>query len=174
MQSKTYKMLNQYFKRPIFWDYTIATILSGFVYLLYIKKTISLPKTDYILQTTSDLTTIALTLAGFVLTILTVLITFKSGVQITKKTYNENDRLFDLFFVSDLYFESIKHLKNGVKSLIFISMLGYTLKLLLSDWFKMYLYFFNIIGLFIIVATLYKSLLILSKIINLQKDAVEE
>lgn len=164
-------MLDRYFKRPLFWDYILASVLSGVMIVLFRKNYISLPKDEFALSITSDLATIALTLAGFILTLLTILITFKSGSKISKTNYDdENETVFDLFFASELYFETIKHLKGCVKSLVFVAVFGFSLKLGLTQTYYKYLFFFNVFGLAIIVVTLWRSLLILGKIIKMQKN----
>lgn len=162
-------MIDRYFRRPLLWDYFFAITLSVIVIILYNKTYITLPKEEYIISIASDLSNISLTLAGFILTLLTVLITFKSGSKVTKESSNEHDSLFELFFATDLYFQTVKHLKNCIKSLITITVLGYSLKLGLNQNYYFYIYFFNVFGLVIIVLTLSRSLLILTKIINMQK-----
>ena len=162
-------MLNIYFRKPIFWDYTLSLIIAAIVFKLYRINVISLPKEDYTISTITDLSTIGLTLAGFILTLLTVLITFKSGNKVTNDRNIDDNTVFELFFTTGLYFETVGHLKNAVKSLIAISVAGYSFKLLLSEDLHKYIYFYNIFGLVVITLTLWRSLLIMVKVINLQK-----
>ena len=61
----------------------------------------------------SDLANTGFTSAGFILTILTVIITFKSASRISKQNYQEDNTVFELFFASDLYFETVKILKTA-------------------------------------------------------------
>ncbi|TSD63974.1 hypothetical protein FFF34_015540 [Inquilinus sp. KBS0705] len=162
-------MINSYFRRPLVWDYTLALAVCGTTYYLCHKNILILPKPQYTITTASDLSTIALTLAGFILTLLTVLITFKSGSSIDNRSKMDDHTVFEIFFATNLYFETVKHLKNCVKSLTIISVIGYSLKLFLNEDNHKYIYFFNVLGLIIIALTLWRSLLILTKIINLQK-----
>ena len=129
----------------------------------------NLPKDERSLSMTSDLANVGLTSAGFILTLLTVLITFKSGSQINKSNYSEDNSLFDLFFASNLYFTTVRILKNCIKSLILISVIGYALKLGLQKEFLKYIFFYNVFGLIIIGLTLYRCLLVLTKILKMQK-----
>lgn len=92
-------MVDRYFERPLFYDYTVALLLCGIFYFLKYKGMISLPTDETSLSTTTDLSTISLTLAGFVLTLLTVLVTFKTGARIPNGQNNEDVPLFDLFFL---------------------------------------------------------------------------
>lgn len=162
-------MLDAYFKKPVFWDFLIAFIIMAVVSFLNFKNIFALPKDNYSLDMASDLSNVSLTSAGFILTLLTVLITFKSGSNLTKEKASESNTLFELFFTSPLYFETVKHLKNCIKSLIVIAILGFSLKLGLTKDYREYIFFFNILGLIVIVMTLWRCLLILSKILEMQK-----
>jgi hypothetical protein len=163
-------MIDRYFKWPLLYDYLIAFSICVFFFWLRDQRYIDLPKPENSLSTTTDLSTISLTLAGFVLTLLTVLVTFKTGAKIPNGSDNEDIPLFDLFFSTRLYFQTTDLLKGCIKSLIFVSVLGFSLKLLLSEPLIKYIFFSNVIGLVIIAMTLYRSLMILTRIINLQKE----
>jgi hypothetical protein len=167
-------MIDMYFKRPIVYDYTFSCIICALCYKLVLKKSIVLPDVSFTISTATDICTIALTMAGFILTLLTVLITFKSGSKVTKSSFTENDTVFDAFFATDYYFITTRHLKNGIKSLTFIALLGYSLKLFLHKEHHQLIFYFNILGLLIIAFTIGRSLLILSKVINLQKEEEED
>ncbi|HEY1060087.1 MAG TPA: hypothetical protein VGE44_00280 [Daejeonella sp.] len=163
-------MIEKYFKRPLLYDYTLGFLLCALVRYLNLTCLIDLPSIDSTLSTTTDLATIALTLAGFVLTLLTVLITFKTGARIPNGKQNEDIPLFDLFFSTNLYFKTIDLLKGCIKSLVFVAVLGFSLKLFVNVDYIKYIFFANILGLIIIVTTLWRSLLILTKIVGLQKE----
>jgi len=104
-------------------------------------------------------------------TLLTILITFKAGSKVNRAAPNDDHNVFDLFFATGLYFETTKHLKNCIKSLIFVAVLGFALKLFLNIADLKFLFFSNVFGLIVLVLTLWRSILILTKIINLQKEA---
>lgn len=163
-------MIDIYFRRPLLYDYLFCSLITGGLYILYVRHLISIPKAEASVSTTTDLATIALTLAGFVLTLLTVLITFKTGARIPNAEDNENIPLFDLFFSTGLYYRTTSLLRGCIKSLLFVAILGFTLKLFLTEALTKYIYFANVIGLIIIATTLSRSLLILTNIINLQKQ----
>lgn len=167
-------MLDYYFRRPVFWDYFISvTICALLIYLNQIKK-FTLPSESDVISVTTDVITITLTLSGFILTLLTVLITFKTGSQIKKIEPENSESLFNLFFASGYYFETIKHLKNCIKSLIFIAVIGFGIKLFLPSDYRIKAFFFNAVGLCIIVLTIWRCLLILSKILDFQKEEDEK
>lgn len=162
-------ILDKYFKQPLFWDYIISSIITIIFIVLYNYDFINLPKIDRSLSITSDLSNVGLTSAGFILTLLTVLITFKSSSKISKENYTDDNTLFELFFTSDLYFQTVKILKNCIKSLIFISVFGYCLKIGLTQTKLQFTFFYNIFGLAIISLTLWRCLLILTKILKMQE-----
>jgi hypothetical protein len=161
-------MLDIYFRRPIFWDYLIAILLTSLVTLLSYKKKIDIPSGEHLYSIVSDLTTISLTMAGFILTLLTVLISFKSTSR-SKKDFSEKDSLFEIFFSTNLYYETIMHLKNAIISLSVISVIGYIFKLSITSKYYHVLFSYNMLGIIIIFFTVWRSLLILSKIIKIQK-----
>jgi hypothetical protein len=163
-------MLDTYFKKPVFWDFLIALFSMAIIAFLDYKNLFKLPKSDYSLDMASDLSNISLTSAGFILTLLTVLITFKSGSNLTKENATESNSLFELFFTSPLYFETVKYLKNCIKSLIIIAIFGFSLKLGLSKDIREYIFYFNVVGLIVIIMTLWRCLLILSKILEMQEN----
>jgi hypothetical protein len=164
-------MIDNYFNRPLLYDYSLALIACLIFLVLNNTQNFDLPSAETTLSTTTDLSTVSLTLAGFVLTLLTVLITFKTGARIPNGIQNNDVPLFDLFFSTNLYYQTIDLLKGCIKSLMFIAVLGFSLKLLIYPSFTKYIFFSNVTVLIIIVMTLWRSLLILTKIVNLQKDS---
>ena len=162
-------MIDKYFAKPLLWDYSISSLITLLFFVLFYKNILSIPKETYYLSTTSDLSTVSLTSSGFILTLLTVLITFKSGTDSSNESIKNSKSTFEYFFSSSLYFETIKHLKNCIKSLILVSIIGFSLKMGLTNNTRFFLYFYNIFGLIIIVLTLWRCLLILTKILEMQK-----
>jgi len=163
-------MIDLYFRRPVFWDYFLAFTFSGAITLLWRKKLIVLPKEEHIYSVVSDLATISLTMAGFVLTLLTVLISFKSTTKRSTESITENDTVFEIFFSTALYFDTVKHLKNSIISLTLIAVLGYILKLALNSQTFVILFVYDVIGITVVFLTLWRCLFILSKIIKIQQD----
>lgn len=164
------KILDKYFNNPVLIDTIIAAIITFCILISVQQDILNIPKAERSISMISDLSNIGFTSAGFILTLLTVLITFKSGSSITKNNYNDKNSIFELFFASNLYFVTVKILKNAIKSLIVISVLGYALKIGLSKELLKYTFYFNVIGLTIISLTLYRCLLILSQIMKMQEQ----
>ena len=159
-------MLDYYFKRPLFWDYIISAVVAIFFFLL----NLSLTETNLLYSLISDLATTSLTLAGFVITLLTVLISFKSSEKPTSKEIVQGESVFQSFFKTELYFQTVRHLKNAAVSLTCVAISGYLLKLFLSTNIQLVLSLFSIVGITILCLTFFRCLLILSKIIQLQRN----
>lgn len=160
-------ILDFYFKRPLFWDYLISVCTTATLMLAFKLEKLSLPEKQESFSLTGDLTNISLTLVGFILTILTVLITFKDNSN--SQIDDQHEPVFKKFFSTAYYYETVRHLKNCIKSISLIAVLGFFLKLFLSTEYRVYLFFYNILGLIIIMLTIYRCLLILGKILELQK-----
>jgi hypothetical protein len=77
-------------------------------------------------------------------------------------------RTFDTFFISGLYSQTLDHFKNCIKSLLLIAILGFTIKLFFTDMELELTYFYCVFGMTVLVLTLWRSVLILSKILQLQ------
>lgn len=160
-----------YFKRPYLWDYFVAILLSIFGFFLHHKSVISKPTADQSISITTDIVNISLTMSGFILTLLTVLITFKSGSKITKIEVDSKENLFELFFATGFYHQTVRHLKNCIKSLIIVAIVGFIFKLFPIESFKNDIFYFNIAGLTIVIMTIFRCLLILDKVMDLQKES---
>lgn len=166
-------ILKTYFRYSITIDIIAATIC----YMLVYTCKIIIPKEDILMSTTSDIANVAFTSAGFVLTFLTLLVSLKiSAKPFVKKeketledAYNRNT-LFDLFLNSSLYTETIRHLKNGVKELIIIAILGYALKLSIPTIHFSFLLYFIVTAIVFISLVLWRSLLVLSGVLSVQDN----
>lgn len=162
-------VLDWYFKRPVLIDYIFSIIICLLLFWLEKNKGLKFPEETKVMGLSSDIGTIGLTVSGFILTLLTILITLKNGEDSSNKPITENSTPFQVFFASPLYFESTKILKGAVYSLVLISIANYFTKILISKHHIDILFFVNITGLIIISTTFLRSLLILSSIIKMQK-----
>ena len=162
-------MIDFYFRRPLLWDFILASFLSGFLTYIFCHNNLPMPDRDKLNSIVSDLSTISLTLAGFVLTLLTVLISYKSSFEDSKGTDGPKNT-FQYFFATSFYFQTVRHLKEAILSLTIIALLGYVLKLTIPDVKNFILFGFDIYGVATVLFTLWRCLTILSKIIKLQQD----
>ena len=161
------KITNLYFNNPFKWDCALSLLVVVVVWILNKKQAISIPCDDFILSSVSDISNTSFSSAGFILTILTVLITFKAGSQRKEKIENYDSAL-DLFFQTSLYSTTTHLLKDCIKVLIVLGLVGYALKIVLPENLRIYIFFFIIFALFLLALTLMRCLLILSKVLALQ------
>ncbi len=150
------KIIDFYFRKPILIDFCLSILVGIGMCKLKILAVHSFEE-EKVKDLSSDICGVCLTAAGFILTILTLIVTFKNSDYATKSK----------FYDSPYYFQTTKHLKNGVKVLIGISFLGYVL---LNFYFdnSQYLKYFNTLSIVLVFLTLWRCLLILSKIIRMQ------
>jgi hypothetical protein len=161
------KIVDIYFRNPLSWDCIISVFIAAGTCKLTYDKVIEVPKNDFILSSVSDIANISFSSTGFILTILTVLITFKAGSH--KKDKIENyDSALDFFFQTALYGQTTHHLKNCIKSLVILGLTGYVFKIITPKPFMEYLFYFLIFSLFILALTLMRCLLILNRVLTLQ------
>lgn len=164
------RLIDFYFKRPLIFDYLIGLLVVIILKISIDKKPDLLPDYEQLIETISDLANISLTSAGFILTLLTLIITFKSSNKLKIEDASTKNSRFEIFFASKLYFETTKHLKNCIKSLLVISLFGYLFKLMVDEKLKIFLFLYSVLSLTVLLMTLWRCLLILSAILRLQKD----
>ncbi|MFS4457368.1 hypothetical protein [Maribacter sp. 2304DJ31-5] len=180
MSQLSKNIFDYYFSRPVVWDLTIVLAFMSLYFFLLRECLLILPDSDSINTLTLEVSNIAFTSAGFVLTFLTLLITFKVGANVSKEDIKKNQKekdadkkkinIFDIFLASDYYNETIRHLKNAIKVLIAIALIGYLLKLVFISLIDEVHHFFNIAGVVLISATLLRCLVVLTKILKFHEQ----
>jgi hypothetical protein len=154
-------LLNIYFRFPVLIDYLIGLTLVGVIHY-YVKSCIlTVPKEETVLDYGSETTTVLLTLAGFILTFLTLLITFKTG----KPDRTKPPTLMEKFCNSSLYSDTTRLLKNGVQSLIFVTLIIYILRFV-NIFGIAVLYYWIILSIIVLLLTILRSLFILDNILK--------
>lgn len=164
---------DKYFKFPLLSDLIVGVILNGLLLFSIYHKLIVYPTTLVLLQVSTDISTVSLTLAGFILTFLTVLITYKMG-SASASHERSIPKLIDIFFNSPLYFKSVTLLQGCIGTLIFSSILGFLLKLFLKESALQYLLYSNVFGIVMVITTLSRSLFILRGILKFQTTDNQE
>lgn len=167
-------LLDHYFKRPLLYDVLIGASATSVSVYLNFKHWMLIPKEDTYISVVSDMSNVSLTSAGFILTLLTLLITFKSSSTLGKNDSLSGKSIFDVFIASGLYLTTVQVLKNCIKALIITALAGYILKLCLSKEWRYLIFYFNFFAITMLVLSLWRCLLILSKIIGMQEDTEGE
>lgn len=161
------RLLDLYYKIPIVLDIIANLLLLTLIYVLDKNEIFSLQ----INYQTNDISTVGLTLSGFVLTILTILISFKIN---TKK---ENGKTvyttgFDIFLNSKLYDKALSILKKGVILLMVVSFINLSVSNLLIDFYKIYGVYLNVSCLFFVIVTFFRCFYILNLILKTQNNKI--
>lgn len=164
------KLIDRYFEHPVIWDFAISGGLAFFGAICVTRGFLAVPTVDHLYSTVSDMSTISLTMGGFILTLVTLLISFKSTNKIDKSNVQETDKVFDLFFASPFYFRTIKILNNSIKSLVVVALIGYILKLSLTQTTAFALFLYCIFGIAVIILTVVRCVVILSTIVAMQEE----
>ena len=167
-------MVEIYYKRPILYDYIFSAIVVVTIFLL--KENYILKKTDLnrSLEFASDIGTVGLTVSGFILTLLTILLTLKSGQIITDEKLTNHSSPFKIFLESPMYEKSVDILRNGVLSLIIICFIIFFLKLVFSIDAVEIIHYLSIVGLIIIITTFLRCFYVLDMILKMQKKSKKE
>lgn len=163
------KIIDTYYRRPILYDYLMSFLIISILVLLNYFNKFELPCASKSIDFSSDVGAIGLTVSGFVLTLVTILLTFKSGQILSAEKLTNESSPFKIFLGSKMYHQAIKVLKEGVYSLVFISMLTFILKLGLGDSLIKYMFYVNLVGLIIILTTFLRCFFVLSLILKMQE-----
>ena len=167
------KLLNEYFERPMLFDYLIMSIVLLSFFLLNRTELIKLSSFNSLINSSKDIATVGLTVAGFVLTILTVLIGIKISFNSTNTSAPDVSKFY-LFLNSELYKKSTSLLKWGVINLIFVSVLLFSSHLIVSSN-EILIALLNVGVLVIIIITFFRCFLVLDLIMDIEeaKDSDE-
>lgn len=161
------KLLDYYFRNTIAFDIIIGLLICSMYLWVNNEGILVLPNEDYVKNITSETVTILLTIIGFVLTFLSIIITFKEG----KSEYNNTDttNVQTIFYKSRLYFETIKHIKNTIKSLMTSAIAIYLTRFIFFNNLK-FIYLAALFGISILIISVVKSLFIINKVIEFQSQ----
>lgn len=162
------KILDWYYKRPILIDYAIAALVIGLFFLINEYLNLEIIKANVNNDLSIDIGAIGLTVSGFILTLVTILITFKSGEILSDNSLDNDSNPFKIFLGSALYKKSINILKYGVLSLVTISIAIFILKLFSGNISSKYILSANIVGIIIISTTFIRCFYVLNIILKMQ------
>ena len=112
---------------------------------------------SYDISTCSDLGSIGLTLSGFLITIVTILVSFKTTSLIEQGELKKNSNAFLIFISSPLYFQTVKFINKSVIILVLASILNYLLKIFIAPEFNYVMFYVNVITVILILTTFMKS-----------------
>jgi hypothetical protein len=173
MKKLLIRLFDGYYARPILYDFLIVTIICVLYWFLTTKYSFAiLSDEEFIKSFTTDLLNTSISLAGFILASLTIIVTFKDNSEAKKQGLSEDQitRLTGL----ELLFSS-KHYATIVKTFltsVFLLLSGFLVLSLYKFLFSQLPIFIAdyliIISVFIISLTVFRCILLLYNIIRLQ------
>lgn len=164
------KILNIYIKRPLFYDLIICIIIVlGIQYFNLISLSISL---DSAKSTISDIVNTSISLAGFILAALTIIVTFKDNIS-HKENSNPAQNSIDqsgleLIFNSNHYKTIVGVFSWAAIIYIFLFLAFSLLKLFLATIPEKFYLDIVLVGIVLVAFTIFRSLLVLFSVIKLQ------
>ncbi len=166
-------ILDLFFSKPFKYDILFATLITAIAYYLNYKRIIDINSYSNVIKIASDVGKSCITIAGFVLTILTIVVSFKNAIDSKtniEKELKSIDKIskIDLFFSSALYFKTVKVLLQSITGLVIVFVLFLFIFLFensLAQYFKFYA---TVFGLIIAILIFLRCILTLKLIIKLQ------
>src|SRR5690554_1546550 len=95
-----YRLLDFYLKRPFIYDLIISVFFGIVFWFLVTNGCINFESSEIIQSINTDLISVTISLAGFILASLTIIVTFKDSVDAKGKKLEEVETGKDLFFSS--------------------------------------------------------------------------
>lgn len=175
------KVMDIFFVNPYVFDVIFSLFIVGVVYFLDKNGIISICGIEDINKIISSVGVSCITLTGFVLTILTIVVTFKN-TEDSKKQKNiisdtdiaDNQTKIELFFNSDLYYKTVRILQQSVSGLVFIFVLFVFMELFFKSLPKNLIVYTTIGGVIFTILIISRCIITLKLIINLQISNKEE
>jgi len=163
------KLLDKYYKMPLLYDLIInIVVIVAIVYLTRLGKLNLHFDSD-----SKEIALLGITISGFILTMLTILITLKSShISSNKKKKQTNS--FKIFLASDLYSKAVLILKNGVLTLLLISFATLGFSVFFNNYYCEFGIYANIVCIIFILLVFLRSFYILNLIFKMQSNKIEE
>lgn len=160
------KVLDIYYRLPLIFDLLFNIVSVAFI--LFIESNgyycFSFDRTSQVIPS------IGITISGFVLTMLTILLTLKTNSIINKNDHSTNDykNNFSIFLASDLYTKAISVLRNGVVFLLIISFVTLGISVVVQDIYIKYGVYLNTICIISTLLVFLRSFYVLNLIFKMQ------
>ncbi len=179
MDYKINKLLDKYIKHPLLYDLIFILVLLAVKHILSSQNILSISiSIDTLKSIISDIISTTISLAGFILASLTIIVTFKDNIN-HKEIYKKASKKVDLTGMELLF--SSKHYTRivGVFSwscIIFLTIFFFIsiTKLFLDKIGKETIFDLIILSFILLTATIFRCLLILHKIIKIQISSSKE
>ena len=164
------RILDSYYHRPLLYDIIINALVVAFVIIIEYNEFYSFSFDE----TSQVIPSIGITISGFILTMLTILLTLKSNFIINKSKNKEFNSInsFRIFLSSNLYSNAVSILKNGVIFLLMISFLTLGMSVVVNEVYASIGIYLNLICFTSTILVFLRCFYILNLILNMQsKDS---
>ena len=173
------KLLDGYYKRPLLWDLLLAaTACVTIEWLLRPRLSfLKFPECTTVLDLLSDLASTSISLAGFVLAALTIVVTFRDNMQHKGVTLDEQQKqdltALELLFLSRHYYGIVKVFSWATLILVAIFILAALTKLAHLEMGIVPLFYWAVFLMTVLSLTILRCLFVLFRIVRLQSAGKE-
>jgi len=163
---------NLYLRWPIFWD-----IVFGVVTALIVRQFLGFSPAKFKLSDLQDIQQsfidTSISLAGFILAVLTIIVTFKANVGYKK--IEETETSMDLLFNSEVYFTIVNLLKWTILELVINACVLYYFRIFNNYFLEEINLSVLILTFYLIFGAIFRSLYVMFIVVNLDaKKKVDE
>lgn len=163
------KIIDIYYRYSILLDILFCAGICSSIKFYEIKNSLLINYKIYDRALCSDLGSIGLTIGGFLLTISTILISFKITALYDNSELKNDSSAFKIFISSPLYFKTVSFLNKSVLILVILSLCNYFFKIIIKSEYNYLLFYLNMCTIFIILTTFSRCLYVLNLVIKMQK-----
>jgi hypothetical protein len=166
-------IVNLYLRWPIFWD-----ILTGCIVATILGRFLGFPNGKFKVSELQDIQQsfidTSISLAGFILAVLTIIVTFKANVGYKKIQHTETS--LELLFNSNVYFTIVNLLKWTILELIINACLLYYFAIFTNYFLEIINLSVLILTFFLVFGAIFRSLYVMFIVVNFdaKKKAEEE
>lgn len=158
------KLIDTYLDHPIVLDCVLVSVIISANYLFPIIP-FTMPQKDNQINIISNLIGTTVSLAGFILAALTIIVTFKSSLKV--KGFQDSNTALEYLFSTDHYPKIVGAFRKSITELVIIFVLLYSVWFSCENLSKVFLSNF-ILGAFMgTITSVGRSLLVLFKIFSL-------
>lgn len=167
------KLTDKYLIAPIFFDVLIGILLS---LILYFKPVLQLSKE--VIASLNDihasLIDTSISLAGFILAALTIIVTFKANISYKSKPLEEAATGMELLFSSKLYLKIVNVFKWAIIELVFNAILLYLFGIFSANFISFIYLAVALIGLMAVFGSIFRCMYVMFAVINIEASSREQ
>jgi hypothetical protein len=165
------RVMNIYFRWPIFFD-VMLSIGASYQLSKYLFECDEMLDRSNLLSVISSLVSTCVSLAGFILAALTIIITFKSNLK--AKGIAEADDAMELILSSKHYESIVSVFKTAIIEFVIITIALYLISAASSQFTISALSIVTINGIVITSLTIWRSLFVLFRILKMEKRNIDK